>query len=70
MEQNPIKQTSSFDPSLRLTDPDAFYAHLLAAHNGLSNEQSAALNARLLIILANQIGELHVLKTCIDAAKT
>jgi Protein of unknown function (DUF2783) len=70
MEQNSIKQNSSFDPNLRLTDPDAFYAHLLAAHNGLSDEQSAALNARLLIVLANQIGDTHVLKTCIDAAKT
>ena len=51
-----------------LTDPDAFYAVLLAAHDGLSEEQSAALNARLIFVLANHIGDTEVLKEALAAA--
>ncbi len=54
---------------LTIADPDAFYAALVAAHEGLSAEQSAALNARLLILLANQIGDGKVLLECIEAAR-
>ncbi len=54
---------------LTIADPDAFYAALVAAHEGLSAEQSAALNARLVILLANQIGDGQVLLECIEAAR-
>lgn len=54
---------------LTIADPDAFYAALVAAHEGLSTEQSAALNARLVILLANQVGDAKVLLECIDAAR-
>ena len=40
---------------------DAFYEALLAAHHGLSDAESAALDARLVLILANQVGDLAVL---------
>ncbi len=55
---------------LTIADPDAFYAALVAAHEGLSTEQSAALNARLVILLANQVGDGKVLLECIAAART
>jgi Protein of unknown function (DUF2783) len=42
-------------PNLR--DPDAAYAALLAAHRGLSEAESNALNARLVLILMNHLGE-------------
>ncbi len=48
---------------------DDFYAALLAAHEGLSKEKSDALNARLLLVLANHIGDREVLSKAIDAAK-
>ena len=38
-------------------DPDALYAAIIEAHAGLSDADSAALNARLVLLLANHIGE-------------
>ncbi|RST48832.1 DUF2783 domain-containing protein [Variovorax sp. DXTD-1] len=52
----------------RIPDPDGFYAALLAAHEGLSETQSADLNARLVLLLANQCGDQAVLLDCIRAA--
>lgn len=50
-------------------DADAFYEQLLDAHAGLSREDSELLNARLILLLANQIGDACVLKACIEAAR-
>lgn len=47
---------------------DDFYAELLTAHEGLSKEQSEALNARLLLVLANHIGDRATLSAAIKAA--
>jgi len=52
----------------RIANPDGFYAALLAAHEGLSEAQSADLNARLVLLLANQCGDQAVLLGCIRAA--
>jgi len=49
--------------------PDDFYQALIEAHAGLSEVQSAALNARLILLLANQVGDLETLKEAIAAAK-
>ncbi|MDP2816686.1 MAG: DUF2783 domain-containing protein [Polaromonas sp.] len=54
---------------LNFQDADAFYECLLDAHQGLSREQSELLNARLILILANQIGDTTLLKSCIEAAR-
>jgi len=56
------------DPNI--PDQDAFYAELIDAHAGLSEDESAALNARLILILANQIGDRAVLSAAIVAART
>ncbi|WP_170462082.1 DUF2783 domain-containing protein [Ruegeria arenilitoris] len=48
---------------------DDFYADLLAAHDGLDKAESDALNARLVLVLANHIGDRTILKQAIDAAK-
>lgn len=53
----------------QLTDADGFYEALLDAHTGLSTEQSALLNARLILLLANQIGDAAVLADCILLAQ-
>ena len=55
--------------TLKLADPDGFYELLLDAHEGLSAEQSALLNARLILLLANQVGDAQALRECIMAAK-
>jgi len=51
-----------------IPDPDAFYAAWLAAHEGLSEARSADLNARLVLLLANQCGDPQVLLDCLRAA--
>lgn len=52
-----------------IPDPDGFYDELLAAHEGLSKTESDALNARLILTLANHIGDREVLRAAIAAVK-
>ena len=54
---------------LNLPDADQFYERLLDAHQGLTREQSELLNARLVLLLANQVGDVKVLAECIEAAR-
>jgi hypothetical protein len=51
-----------------LQDADGFYEQLLDAHVGLSREESELLNARLILLLANQVGDAKVLRDCVAAA--
>ena len=51
------------------TDADGFYERLLDAHQDLSPAESEALNARLILLLANQIGDVEILINCIAAAQ-
>ena len=51
-----------------IADPDNFYAELIGAHEGLSDDESAAFNARLVLLLANQIGDRDVLTKALAAA--
>lgn len=51
-----------------IPDADGFYDAWLRAHEGLSDTQSADLNARLVLLLANQCGDQAVLLSCIEAA--
>ena len=57
------------DTESRLADPDRAYRALIEAHRGLSDEDSAALNTRLVLILANQIGDHAVLAEAIRLAR-
>lgn len=54
---------------LHLSDADGFYEQLLDAHQGLSESESALVNARLILLLANQIGDASVLAECVRAAR-
>lgn len=49
-------------------DPDLAYRLIVEAHRGLGDEESAALNARLVLILANHIGDMHVLREALVLA--
>ncbi len=53
---------------LNLQEADTFYEQLLNAHEGLSAEQSEQLNMRLILLLANQVGDAAVLRDCIETA--
>ncbi|MBL8361674.1 MAG: DUF2783 domain-containing protein [Rubrivivax sp.] len=52
-----------------LSAPDDFYEALIDAHRDLIDEQSHALNARLVLLLANHIGDLGVLREALQAAR-
>ena len=52
-----------------LADPDRAYRMLTEAHRGLSDEESARLETRLLLLLVNHVGDLEVLAEAIQAAK-
>ncbi|WP_322866241.1 DUF2783 domain-containing protein [Aquicoccus sp. G2-2] len=52
-----------------IPDADDFYAELLAAHETLAKDESDAFNARLILVLANQIGDRAVLSAALEAAK-
>lgn len=49
-------------------NPDAAYRRVVEAHRGLGDEQSAALDAALVLILANHIGDIDVLDDAIALA--
>ena len=52
-----------------LDAPDDFYEALIEAHQGLPTEESHAFNARLVLVLANHIGALAVLREAFAAAQ-
>jgi hypothetical protein len=52
-----------------LDPPDRFYETLLRAHEGLSPAQSHALNARLVLLLANHVGQQVVWEAALAAAR-
>ena len=52
-----------------LADHDGFYAELLAAHRDLDQSQSQALNAQLIMILANHIGDRQALTEALALAR-
>ena len=49
--------------------PDDAFRMIVEAHRGLDDAQSADLDAALMLILANHIGDLHVLREAIDLAR-
>lgn len=58
--------TLNTEPNIE--DPDGFYAELLELHAGLDRDASEALSVRLLLILANQIGDRALLRQAMAAA--
>ncbi len=50
--------------------PDDFYAALIDLHRGLAPEQSALVNARLILLLANHIGDAALLREAMAAARS
>ena len=53
----------------RLAEPDDIYAELVELHRGLDEAQSRRVNARLILLLANHIGDAEVLREAIRAAR-
>lgn len=53
----------------RFPNPDAAYQTIVDANRGLSEAESADLNVRLLLVLANHVGDLEVLEEAIAVAR-
>jgi hypothetical protein len=53
----------------QFADPDATFRLIIEAHRGLSEQDSAALNAKLVLIFANHVGDVGVLKEALSLAK-
>jgi hypothetical protein len=48
---------------------DDFYQLLIDAHRDLSDEQSALLNAKLVLLLANHVGDIAVIREALQQAR-
>ncbi|KVE35352.1 DUF2783 domain-containing protein [Burkholderia sp. TSV86] len=57
------------DTRPRLADPDAFYEALIDMHRDLSDDESQRVNAKLILLLANQVGDLDVLREAMALAR-
>ena len=57
-------------PNLDGLVADELYAELVAAHHGLSAEESAALNARLLLLLINHLGDAEATREALAIARS
>ena len=59
--------TLNLEPNL--ARPDDFYEALIEMHRDLTPEQSAKVNAKLVLLLANHVGDMEVLRQALDAAR-
>ena len=61
---------SALITDINLADPDGFYEALINTHSDLTHTQSDALNARLVLLMANHIGDLSVLRQAMKLARS
>lgn len=59
--------TLTLEPNI--ARPDEFYDALIAIHRDLTVEESAKVNAKLVLLLANHIGDMDVLREALAAAR-
>ncbi len=68
-----ITANNFFEPGKRyfrdFSPGDEFYEALLEAHQNLTDEQSAQLNAKLILLLANHIGDIAILREAMALAR-
>jgi hypothetical protein len=68
-----ILQANLSEPGKRYfqayTPGDDFYEALIDTHRDLSDEQSALVNARLVLLLANHVGDISVLREAMTIAR-
>jgi hypothetical protein len=60
---------ATLNTSPNLPAPDEFYERLIATHRDLSDDESALVNAKLVLLLANHIGDADVLAQALAAAR-
>lgn len=60
---------ASLRSDLGIADPDDFYNALVDCYRGLDEKQVALFNARLILLLANQVGDRAILEQALQAAR-
>lgn len=60
---------TALNTSPNLAAPDDFYERLINAHQGLTTDQSHAMNAALVLLLANHIGDSDIIAHALDSAR-
>ena len=60
---------ATLDTHPNIAAPDDFYEALIELHRGLSDAQSALVNAKLILLLANHVGDPDVLRAAMAAAR-
>ena len=51
------------------TPGDDFYEALIDTHRDLTDEQSALVNAKLILLLSNHVGDIHILREAMALAR-
>ena len=69
LKTQPNFATPGQHPRQAYSPGDDFYDALIHAHEGLTDAQSEGLNARLVLLLANHIGDLGVLREALALAR-
>jgi hypothetical protein len=69
-----LNRTPNFNESGKryfhaFTPGDDFYEALIDTHRDLSDEQSAMVNAKLVLLLANHVGDISVLREAMQIAR-
>lgn len=79
-DSRPEPDTMDLNPGPNFTEPgkrhfraygpgDDFYQSLIDMHRDLTDEQSALVNAKLILILANQVGDVRLLRRAMAMAR-
>lgn len=58
----------TLNTNANIAAPDDFYESLINLHRDLGDEQSALVNAKLILLLANHVGDAGVLREAMAAA--
>lgn len=61
--------TTTLNTEPNLPAPDDFYEALIALHNDLTPDQSRSTNAKLILLLANHIGDQSILRAALAKAR-
>ena len=60
---------SALNLNPNIAQPDDFYQALIELHRDLTPEHSAKVNAKLILLLANHVGDMRVLREAFEAAR-
>jgi len=65
-----LNTLNTLNTAPNMANPDDFYEALIDMHRDLDEAQSQAVNARLILLLANHIGDMQVLREAMSHART